>query len=411
MPDVDEALATMSSCVSQPAREAWGVWGKPKMEKVVGTRVVRDHSSDEHRPVNGLIIERMVYYIRFLKTPRFQQQKKSVFISALICITTDLGDDFLAEDVDLVATWIQHSSQKVRYQAPLQWQAGSRQLSILLGPFSSNDVARQTAVLKIQLPSVDKDTLGDNTTPLVISGSSAPFGPQWEPAEKLIQRDLNITGNVRPLKIWEETGNSIARHIWDAALASIIFLEKVITGTEKSMPALSQLMGPRSAPLQVVELGAGCGIVGIALATMLSSCEVLLTDLPEVEDIVTRNIQEATPKASASIRYQTLDWDNPPPKLCNRPIDLILVSDCTYNADSLPTLVSVLDRLVRTSPDALVLVALKRRHESEVVFFDLMRNVAFEPLQAAIELPASHEEVDQIELYCYRRTADQGDVS
>lgn len=170
------------------------------------------------------------------------------------------------------------------------------------------------------------------------------------------------------------------------------------------MPALSKLLRtPRSSPLQAVELGAGCGIVGIALATMLPNCDVLLTDLPEVEDIVTINLKEASLHPSSHVRFQTLDWDEPPPNLCSQPIDLILVSDCTYNADSLPTLVSVLDRLVRTSPEALVLVALKRRHESEAVFFDLMRTAAFASLQTDIQLPAQHDQVDQIELHCYRR--------
>ncbi|KAJ5175261.1 uncharacterized protein N7482_001138 [Penicillium canariense] len=347
----------------------------------------------------------MVYYIRFLKTPRFQQQTKSVFISALICITTDLGDDFLAEDVDLTATWVQHASHKVRYQTPVKWLAGSRQLPILLGPFAPKDVAGQTAALKIQLSDVEKDILEKHTTPLVVSGCSAPFGPSWEPAEQLIRRDLNIASTVRPLRIWEETGNSIARHIWDAALAAVIFLEQVITGTEKSMPALSQSLTPRRSPLQVVELGAGCGIVGIALATMLANCEVLLTDLPEVSEIVTRNINDASPKPSASIKFQTLDWDEPTPNLTRGPIDLIVVSDCTYNADSLPALVSVLDRLVRGSPGAVVLVALKRRHDSEAVFFDLMRTAGFVSQQAQVPLPAQWEQVDQIEMYCYQKAS------
>lgn len=170
------------------------------------------------------------------------------------------------------------------------------------------------------------------------------------------------------------------------------------------MPALSQLLKtPRSSPLQAVELGAGCGIVGIAMATMLPNCDVLLTDLPEVEEIVTLNLKEASPQTSSHVHFQTLDWDEPPPNLCSQPIDLILVSDCTYNADSLPALVSVLDRLVRTSPEALVLVALKRRHESEAVFFDLMRTAAFASLQTDIQLPAQHDQVDRIELYCYSR--------
>lgn len=169
------------------------------------------------------------------------------------------------------------------------------------------------------------------------------------------------------------------------------------------MPALGKLLNSGKSTVQVVELGAGCGIVGIALATMLANCEVLLTDLPEVSEIVTRNINEASPKSSASIKFQTLDWDDPTPNLTRRPIDLILVSDCTYNADSLPALVSVLARLVRGSPGAMVLVALKRRHESEAVFFGLMRTAGFASLQAKVPLPSQWEQVDQIEMYCYQQ--------
>lgn len=168
------------------------------------------------------------------------------------------------------------------------------------------------------------------------------------------------------------------------------------------MPSHHQLLSTqrnlsqRSKPLQVVELGAGCGIVGIALASLLPHCSVLLTDLPDVKEIVTRNINVARPAGKSTIEYRPLDWDEPLPEdLCSGPIDLILVSDCTYNADSLPALVSVLDRLVRRSSDTIILVALKRRHDSETVFFDLMRSASFSALQ--------HDQVDQLEVYCYRR--------
>lgn len=153
-----------------------------------------------------------------------------------------------------------------------------------------------------------------------------------------------------------------------------------------------------------MELGAGCGIVGIALATMHDKCDVLLTDLPEVEEIVTRNIKAASPRPSSAIHFHSLDWEDPPPELCSQPLDLILISDCTYNADSQPALVSVMVQLVRSSPEALVLVALKRRHDSEAVFFELMEAAGFTVSeQTDIQVPGQHEQVDQIELYCYRR--------
>ncbi|KAF7718037.1 Uncharacterized protein PECH_002370 [Penicillium ucsense] len=346
----------------------------------------------------------MVYYIRFLKTPRFQQQKQSAYISALICISTDLGDDFLAEEVDLTASWVQHSSHKVRAQTTFRWQAGSRQLAVSLGPFSLSAVAAETAVLKIQLADVERDTLEEGSIPLVISANSAPFGPQWEPAEPLIRRDLCIPGHLRPLSIWEETGNSIARHIWDAALAAVVFLDRVVSGSETTMSGLTKLLAPGTASLRVVELGAGCGIVGIALATMHKNCEVILTDLPEVSEIVSRNIKEASAQhTSTSVTFQTLDWDEPTPALVGETTDLILVSDCTYNADSLPALVSVLGRFAQESPGLLILVSLKRRHESEAVFFDLMRTAGFQSSHAAVNLPAQWDQMDQIEMYCYQK--------
>jgi predicted nicotinamide N-methyase len=159
----------------------------------------------------------------------------------------------------------------------------------------------------------------------------------------------------------------------------------------------------RNSPIQVVELGAGCGIVGIGLVQMLANCSVLLTDLAEVEDIITRNINASHPATMSSVKYRNLDWGNPPDDLCSCPIELILVSDCTYNEDSLPVLVSALDRLVRTSPDAVILVALKRRHDSETKFFDLMASAGFMSEMESMELPSQHGEVDKIEFHCYSR--------
>ncbi|KAE8383011.1 putative methyltransferase-domain-containing protein [Aspergillus bertholletiae] len=359
----------------------------------------------------------MVYYVRFLKTPRIQKQKGgSLSISALICITTDLGDAFLAQDVDLVVSLSLKDSEKVLHQEPLSWKAGKRELAILLGPFHPQ-LSQHTIVLSVAAadhrkhhpPSPD-NLVGKPGIPLVISGWSAPFGgPESLAAEKLVERRFGPKGHL-DLRIWEETGNSIARHIWDAAIASVIYLQQIAAADSAiTVPLLSTLLQlERNAPLRVIELGSGCGIVGIALAQILPQCSTLLTDLPEVEEIVTQNIAVAKPTPSSNLKYQTLDWDEALPEdLCNDSIDLVLVSDCTYNADSLPALVSVLGRLVQSSPDAIILVALKRRHDSETVFFDLMQSSGLSNLHHdSMQLPSQHDQFDQIELYCYGNKAN-----
>jgi hypothetical protein len=163
----------------------------------------------------------MVYYVRFLKTPRVQKQKGgSLSVSALICITTDLGDAFLAQDVDLLVTLGVENSEKVVHQEPLRWKAGKRELLISLGPFSPQ-LSQYTIVLSVnatgsrepRTPSPDS-LLGRPGVPLVISGWSAPFGGSESlVAEKLVERRFGLQGSL-DLRIWEETGNSIARHIW-----------------------------------------------------------------------------------------------------------------------------------------------------------------------------------------------------
>ncbi|KAJ5824214.1 hypothetical protein N7447_006554 [Penicillium robsamsonii] len=361
----------------------------------------------------------MVYYVRFLKTPRIQQQKGSPYLSALICITTDLGDSFFAEDVDLMMI-ARDNSSRVLFEKRTIWNASNRELAITLGPLSSN-LAQQSMVLTVQVPNPPGYSIPQcPPIPLVVGAASAPFGPRSTPAEKLVRRQIQYSASESPIQIWEETGNSIARHIWDvprdAGLSTVTYLHTICDnikqtarygskkGAEPKISALKRLLSTnRNQPLQVVELGAGCGIVGIALATMLPNCSVILTDLPEVEDIVTRNINAAQLATMSSLHYQNLDWDDPPDKLCPQPIELILVSDCTYNADSLPALVSTLDRMVQTSPEAIILVALKRRHDSETVFFDLMTSAGFTAVQDSVEIPSQHDEVDEIEFYCYSR--------
>lgn len=161
----------------------------------------------------------MVFYIRFLKTPRLQKQKGGLLsVSALVCITTDLGDAFLAQDVHLLAILQTEHSRKVLYQEPLKWTAGKRELCILLGPFSEQ-FSRQTVVLGLNAvdprrpgPRLFDPLFEAGNVPLVISGWSAPFGgPQFIVADKLVERRF---GDRLDLRIWEETGNSIARHIW-----------------------------------------------------------------------------------------------------------------------------------------------------------------------------------------------------
>lgn len=202
--------------------------------------------------------------------------------------------------------------------------------------------------------------------------------------------------------------SNIYKKYRDAALGCVMEIQNAYMRLGGSIPTLQRLLYERkNTPLRVIELGTGCGIVGIAIAQIVPHCSVLLTDLEEVRDIISRNLECATLARLSTARFQVLDWDEPvPDEIAQHGYDLILVSDCTYNADSLPALVQMLTTLVQISPSAIVLVALKKRHESEESFFALIKNAGFEiDSRAVVPLPSlgSENESVDIEVYAFRK--------
>lgn len=170
------------------------------------------------------------------------------------------------------------------------------------------------------------------------------------------------------------------------------------------LPVLENLLEEKD--LNVLELGAGCGIVGISLATFFPHLsKVLLTDLPEASEIISKNLSPSTfpLPASPKLAHQVLDWSSPLPLNINSAKwDLVVVADCTYNPDVVPDLVQTLSRLAEGNRDVVVLLAMKVRHESEMVFFDLMHESGFKMREKCkIPLPVLGGEGEEIETFVF----------
>jgi predicted nicotinamide N-methyase len=175
------------------------------------------------------------------------------------------------------------------------------------------------------------------------------------------------------------------------------------------MPLLTKvLLGEGSERISVLELGAGCGIVGVALAQFFPNCVVQLTDLVEAQDLLLKNLDLATPATGSSLRRRILEWHDEAGEKTSLEgeVNLVVVSDCIYNADSCPDLVRILSRVSSASPAVKILVGAKRRHDSEDIFFDLMRDAQMQVLeQSTIDLPYEISDLDvqapEVELYLY----------
>ncbi len=150
----------------------------------------------------------MVHYIRFLKTARIERRtSKSLSVSALITITTDLGDTFLLSDLNLISCLVTaEDPQNVLCRSEVHWHRGCRELLLNL-----------TAYIGQSAPLLQLHVFHDKASvyiPSVLEAWSATFKPVVDSRNAgLIERQLSLPC-LTNLRIWEETGNSIARHIW-----------------------------------------------------------------------------------------------------------------------------------------------------------------------------------------------------
>lgn len=316
-----------------------------------------------------------------------------VLLKAVVTITTDLGETFYPNDLELVVTVrSQDDDGEIYLRRKAQWQGGARSANI------SVDLTRQD----IEWPACVHVAVKGNTK---VSGFLPPFVDIWSNQLNPTKGELDSGWRVerrftsaaeRSLSLWEDAGDSIARHLWDGSQALAQHIDQTISlQNPTTLPLLEYvLISATYRRLHVLELGCGCGTVGVSVAQAIPDCDVLLTDLQEVAELVGANLAKLNPAMGSRARFQPLDWLEPlPENLETRKNDLIIVSECTYNTDTLEPLVGILLSLVVRSPKAVIAVCTKTRHASEAAFFDLMKNAGLVD-EGSMRLPLSGEPGD-----------------
>ncbi len=134
---------------------------------------------------------------------------------------------------------------------------------------------------------------------------------------------------------------------------------------------------------QCIELGAGCGLVG--LVAWLNGAQVTLTDLedtiPHTEKNINTNMDRWKAKNNLMPPYEKLDikalsWGKENSSTLNRTYDVILGSDIIYHPDTVVLLLETLDVLSTT--ETKIFIAYKKRGLGEDIFFDKLSTFSFE---------------------------------
>ena len=167
-------------------------------------------------------------YIRFLKAPRIIADKgtNKSHVYCLITITSDLGDSFFPYDVELAAELISperdFQGDEILVWRTIKWEAGMRTLAVTL-PLKKSYVLGPLRVRVGVEPNVHHDTL-DGLSQADSQGIVSAWSAELNGADgareavKLVERRFEVAR--KRISVWEETGESIARHLWYALLVS-----------------------------------------------------------------------------------------------------------------------------------------------------------------------------------------------
>ncbi|OHE93090.1 hypothetical protein CORC01_11647 [Colletotrichum orchidophilum] len=404
-----------------------------------------------------------MHYIRLLRAPtltREENRKHPWSLNVVFTVTTDLGDSFLTPDdnepikIKVSAGWDQQQPSKkqksetmiLAAEKVLRWTPGMRVLKADIpaqhlsgrGPLPSSN---GLGPLRIRIRA-EGDKSADTATSVNFAGFEGDCGkilPLWA--------DVQTPGSEAPttcvrrlqhgdrpseavFEIEEDIGESIARHIWDAGLMAVCGLWQVNTresfAAEKHPWRMKKfhnlLFG--NGPVNILELGCGVGILGNGLAQLLSPVDpqgegsVLMTDLPEAEYRARANIKRLATSVAATVhsQYENLDWDDGRkgsfgPLVESKMWDVIVMSDCTYNVDSLPSLVNTWTAVHvhnlskstnKNSVQTWVYIAWKKRHPDENEFWNQVDSQGWNLQEEdVVELPVLGGETERIFTYLF----------
>lgn len=173
-----------------------------------------------------------MHYIRFLKSPRLidnSLRNTPSSLTAKITITTDLGESFLWEDLVVLADLVSEDGETLIGQGiEYAWKGreGMRGLEVSLRiPKRTEGVVRMR--VRPGSNALDVENFSDGVERVFREGEGNVVGvrsmdvklspPPFISKEvqlPLAERVFRIGEGKEALHIWEETGESIARHIW-----------------------------------------------------------------------------------------------------------------------------------------------------------------------------------------------------
>ena len=152
-----------------------------------------------------------MHYVRFLKPPIFHMRGSQVSVKALVTVATDLGEDFFPADLKLEAALIGQLDRESEWRT-IVWKPGMRAAWVEITDVPSAFLKDTASLLVNFRRSIEADKICMKHVPDVLGARSRINGLHEASYISRLERKLRTTSTE--LCIWEDVGESIARHIW-----------------------------------------------------------------------------------------------------------------------------------------------------------------------------------------------------
>ncbi|ESQ55893.1 hypothetical protein EUTSA_v10027491mg [Eutrema salsugineum] len=246
-------------------------------------------------------------------------------------------------------------------------------------------------MITLPLRDDDEENYEDEAKMLLIGETGIDvesFSPLCDGAPELQQ--YNIRSIESTVVIRQLTSQGLSFQLWPAASTFVTLLDNhrrdpsnsPLTATLSSLKPDGPVSSSSSPSINILELGSGTGVVGIAAAITLSA-NVTATDLPHVLDNLSFNADanaQAVARFGGKVHVAPLRWGEADDvELLGRDVDLVLASDVVYHDHLYEPLLKTLRLMVtvmRLEGKRLIfLMAHLRRWKKESVFFKKARKV------------------------------------
>ncbi|CCM04185.1 uncharacterized protein FIBRA_06347 [Fibroporia radiculosa] len=245
--------------------------------------------------------------------------------------------------------------------------------------------------------------------------TGAPTAGKQEQVERIYRIPTGPQQQVF-ISVKEQTSFDLDKKVWDSGIGLSSWIVGLAHGdSDGDIPPLlielrDALLSPQ--PRRIVELGAGTGIVSIALGALRSATHpsdegcIITTDLASAMPLLEHNIatnNAVYPSSSSHPNAVVLDWDEE--QLPDEVLGVaggfhaIIMADVTYNTSSFPPLIRTLSKLIKLGSTSewrrpLILLGYKERDPAERSLWEMSKDIGVNFVQVGERHGAGGEVVE-----------------